>query len=115
MATAPLADRVRLERRAETTNDGAGNTLTPWREVAGGNLRAQIRELRGDETLQAAKLQGRAPCLIILRSSSVTRTITAEDRLVDLAGDRALNIRHVEPPGRSGYITLYCEAGVADG
>lgn len=113
MKTAPLTDRIRLERRYETTDDGAGNRLTEWRHV--GDFRAQIRELRGDETVQAAKLQGRGTCLVILRSSTVTRSITTDDRIIDLSCDRSLNVRHAPPPGRSGYITLLCEDGVADG
>lgn len=113
MPTAPLTDRVRLERRFPTVDDGAGNELGEFREVA--TLRAEIRELRGDEAVLAGKLQGRGTCLIIVRTSTLTKLITAEDRLVDLAGDRILNVRYTQPPGRGGYITLLCESGVASG
>lgn len=135
MTRAALADRVRLERQGlsvETAptwddteqtweqpddwepdvGDNAGNVITDWFPV-GNTLRCEIRELGGDEVVQAGKLEGRGTCVVIVRSSRVTRSITTDDRLIDLATNRVLNVRHAPPPGRGQYIGITCEYGVA--
>lgn len=116
MTKAALSDRVRLERRPETDDDGAGNTEGEFAPVIGGEkLRAEIRELTfgAGETVDAGKLTGHAPVLVVLRASSITRAITAGDRLIDLTNDRTLNIRSVQAARRNDYVTLACESGVA--
>ena len=144
MTGRPLSERVRVERRAELLSVGEARTWEQtsesWDEIAGdfdpsddepgdgyGNkargfvrigpakaLRAEIRELSGDEQIEAAKTQGVGTCLVVLRSSQFTRTIRTDDRIVVLGEiERILNVRHVAPPGRGLYISLKCEDGVA--
>jgi head-tail adaptor len=112
-----LREFVRVERRFETENDGFGNTLSDWMFVPGcQRLRAEIRELSlgAGESVLAAKLSGQAQCLVVLRASSLTRSITTDDRLIDLSnGDRVLNIRSVPPADHRNWIVLLCESGVA--
>lgn len=137
-----LRDRVSIERRAALTGgfesvawdegdelqyddggaiqwdeevfgDGRGNTLGDW--FALGSRRCEIREVRGDEVVLSAKLQGRAVCLVIMRVDDLTRTIGADCRLVDTASGRVLNVRYAPPPGRDRFLSLLCEAGVAEG
>lgn len=111
-----LRDRIRIERRdVAAIGDGAGNVLENWFPVTGGRIKAQIQELAGDETVLAAKMQGHAMCLVMVRASSVTRSITPDDRIIDITNNRALNVRQAPPPDRRNYIALLCESGVADG
>ncbi|HWA22325.1 MAG TPA: head-tail adaptor protein [Caulobacterales bacterium] len=115
--TPTLNDRVRIERRFEAAGDVYGNPLTDWAVVPGCNkLRAAITEfvLGAGETVLAAKLEGHALQEVWLRSSSITRAITPNDRLIDLANDGVLNIRHVKQPARADtHIRLIVERGVA--
>lgn len=114
MAKTALRDRVRIERRAIVPDDGFGNTRGDWEELA--TLSADILELTGGEFVQAAKLEGRGVCTVMLRASALTRSITADDRIVDRSLDRVMNIRHVAQPRlKSIYVLLTCEYGVADG
>lgn len=93
--------------------DGAGNVLGDW--FPRGAFWAEIRDLRGGEDVLAGRLQGRSTVLVILRANAATRTIAPDDRLIDLATNRTLNVRHATPPDHRAFITLLCESGVADG
>lgn len=92
--------------------DGAGNIMGEWFTLA--EVRADIRELRGDESVLADKLTGTGLVLIVLRANRVTKTVSTNDRIIDLGySERVLNIRRVLLEARSLYLTLICEAGVA--
>lgn len=106
-----LTDRVQIERLNDAA-DGAGNSQERW-EKMGAIIRAHIAEGGGGEAVMAAKLQGRQTCTVTVRASQLTRAITPNDRLIDVANNRPLKIRHAPPPGREGYIAMLCEAGVA--
>lgn len=113
-----LNDRVRLERRI-VGDDEHGNEREGWVVLPGANiLPAKLTEyvIGGGETVQAAKLQGRALAECWLRNCQLARSILTEHRLIDLATDTELNIRHVQTPERtSRYIRLLVERGVAIG
>ncbi len=114
MAAGPLRDRVRFERRAQVS-DGAGNYVSDWQTLDMDRW-AQVKPLRGGENVIAAKLQSTGIYEIKVRSDSETRTVTADDRVVDISSGQAYNIRLVENRDmRNRYLTLTCERGVADG
>ena len=116
--TPTLNDRVRLERRV-IADDGYGNERGDWAVVPGcAVLRAAVTEyvIGGGETVQAAKLQGQALAECWLRVSHITKAIKPEDRLINLADDTVLNIRHVNTPERDArYLRIVVQRGVADG
>lgn len=94
--------------------DGYGNTQGGWARIGPPQLGAQISEIGGNESVDAAKLQGVGQCLVLVRSSRFTRSITTDDRLVEVGGaGRTFNIRRVPPAGRALFITLTCEWNVA--
>lgn len=109
-----LTSRVKFQRRAPATNDGAGNTLAPWSDLV--TERAEIKTARGGEAVDAARLAGRGVFFVRVRANSVTRTLTAADRLQDLDAGRVLAIVSVETAGpRDAWVSLVCESGRADG
>lgn len=112
-----LRHRVIVERRAtNTAGDGAGNFLEAWTKIGPpGELPARIVELRGDETVLDAKLRGQAITSVVLRADTFTRSITPDDRIVDVTNGRTFNVRHTPAPERRGYLELLCEAGAAIG
>lgn len=143
MTGTTLRDRVRFERRGVLTTsdgrtwdeigerwletaddwdpsddapgDGAGNTQGDFQQF-GPTMRAQVNELRGGESVIAAKLQGTSLCYVVVRSSRFTRQITADDRIVQLlpgGGERVLNIRNAPTTRGGGFISMLCEDGVA--
>lgn len=143
MTGTTLRDRIRFERRGVLTTsdgrtwdqieerwieeaddwdpsddapgDGAGNTQDDFKQY-GPDTRAQVTEVRGGETVIAAKLQGTSLCYVAVRSTRHTREITTNDRIVQLLPggvQRILNIRHAPPPGAGMFITFLCEDGVA--
>ena len=142
-----LLDRVRVERRADIVGggssetwdeageswkqndddydpsddppgDGFGNRQREFVRIGPAQISAEIRELDGGETVLAGRLQGRGTCLVLVRVSPFTRTITSDDRLVVLGGPkgappRILDIRHApRSQTRGGYLSLTCEDGV---
>lgn len=131
-----LNDRIRVERRADASDgqpysDGQphsdntlfgavaiddlhGNFTAGWRALI--NLRATIEELRGGESIQAAKLAGKGLVKIRIRSSPQSRSIRPEDRIINRSTGITYNIRHIEDSGRNNdFLTILCERGVADG
>lgn len=122
MARAPhrigaLRDRVRVERRqVNAAGDGAGNFEDAWTGIGpAANLPADIIELRGDESVLQAKLKGQAVTLVVMRADSFTRTVTTDDRIIDVGNDRVFNVRHAPAPDRRHFIEFLCEAGAAIG
>lgn len=100
--------------------DGYGNAEDTWGRIGpAAPLRCEIRELRAGagEVVEAEKLAGLQPCLVLIRNSAFARSIRVEDRLVEYlngGGERILNIRAAYPPTRDArFITLLCESGVA--
>lgn len=100
----------------QAVGDDAGNVEGEWTGIGPAILRAEIKPLSAgsDETMIAGKLRGVYRCQVIVRSSRFTRSIVTDDRFVIVTAERetALNIRQAMPPGRGGYVTFMCEAGV---
>ena len=107
-----LNRRFRFEQRADQ-DDGYGNTKAVWSAVF--THAGSRRFLRGGETVQAARLEGRQPVIVKIRSSAASRAVTTDWRAVDARSGEIYNIRTVNPTDDRKYIEFMCEAGVADG
>lgn len=109
---ADLRERVAFQRRA-LVDDGFGNEVAgDWTEVF--RESARIKPARGAETIQAARLAGKQPVVITVRSSSNTRQVTTEWRAVDTRKDTVYNIRSiVNPDEKNAFLDMECDSGVA--
>lgn len=106
-----MRERVRFERR-QTSSDGYGNTVDSWNAIT--TVAARIRPMSRGETVLASKLQGTRTTEIIVRSSSLTRGLTPDDRAVDTRSNDIWNIRAIENRDEhEEYLTIVCETGVA--
>ena len=114
MASGPLRERVRFERRSDGS-DGAGNYVSDWETLIEKRW-AQITPLRGNEEVIASKLQATGVYEIRVRQDSETATVKPADRAVDINTGEAFNIRHIENRDqRDRFLILTCEKGVASG
>ena len=106
-----LRERVAFEKRA-TADDGYGNPVSgDWVEQF--RAAAKIKPARGGESIQAARLAGKQPVLITVRSSSNTRTVKTEWRVRDVRKDVVYNIRSIaNSDERDVFLDMECEAGV---
>lgn len=112
MAAGRLNQKFRFEQRSDVA-DGYGNTKAAWATVF--THAAARKFLRGGETVQAARLEGRQPVLLTIRSSAASRAVTTDWRAVDDRSGETYNIRAVNPTEDRKYIDILCESGVADG
>jgi len=103
-----LDRRVAFDSPTQTPN-GQGGTISGWSEQM--QVWASYRFLRGGEVVQAARLEGRQPVVVAIRSSTAARQITPEWRMRDLRDGTIYAIRTCPPPGRGAYIELTCESG----
>lgn len=93
------------------TPDGSGGEVLDWVERF--TSRAHYRFLRGSEAVVAARLQGKQPVVVTVRSNEKTRAITPEWRMRDARSDTVYNIRTAIPTDDRLYIELTCESGVS--
>ncbi|MCI0999201.1 head-tail adaptor protein [Ochrobactrum sp. C6C9] len=89
--------------------DGQGG-FSGWVEIA--NVRANIRNLRGGETVQAARLQGKQPVVATIRNAGVTRLVTTDCRMRDLRTGEVYNIRAIVIAEDRQFIEITAERGV---
>ncbi len=75
--------------------------------------RAHIRFLRGGETVQAARLQGKQPVVVTVRRSSKTLQVTPDAKMKDARTGVLYNIRAVVPTENRQFIEITAESGVA--
>ena len=109
MRSGDLRDRVTVQR-ATAGDDGFGNVITGWADLS--TVWANVRETPGKEVVAAGRLEASRTATIRVRASSLSRTITAADRVV--ARGQVWNIRSVAAldDGKE-LIELLCEVGVA--
>ena len=110
-----LRFRVRFDKPVSTEDPAGGSTqafveqFTRW---------ADIRPMRGGEGVQAQRLQGTQPVLIIVRRDSSTTQINETWRAVEMlngAEVRAYAVKTAEDMERSRtFLTLVAIAGAAD-
>ena len=104
--------------------DGHGGVEVGWDTDNAVMARAHFLYLRGGETVQAARLQGRQPIVVTIRNSAVAREITAGWRMRDMnagtlsSGDvwsgPAFNVRTAPVPSDDRqWLEITVEGGVA--
>lgn len=109
-----MRDRLRFESRS-TVDDGYGNLVSgDWTTQF--TRAATIRQAKGgDETVMAARLQGRQPVKIIVSSDTGTRQITHEWRAVDTRTGVVYALKTVFDEERRGqFITMDAIIGEAE-
>ncbi len=107
-----LTERISLERRIETNPDAPndyGNTVADWQLQ--GEVWAEIKHLRGGETVMAGRLQNRHPVVLRVRTSALTRSVAADWRVIHQGTVYAVRDVTVYPGGAA--VDLLCESGVA--
>lgn len=109
-----LYQRVAFDRPSKA-GDGHGGTVTGWAPDSEAiKVRAHFRFLRGGEAVQAARLSGRQPIVVTIRSSALSRTISTDWRMRDTSTGAEYNIRSGPVPTDSRqYLEFTVEGGVA--
>lgn len=114
--TAELRDKVRFERRSGKGNVG-GVIKADWTAL-GIERSARVVARMGGEGVLAARMTATQPVEITVRFDSQTRTVTADDRVVDVRDPTRVwavkSIAEVEG-GRDRWLNSLCEAGGTDG
>jgi SPP1 family predicted phage head-tail adaptor len=104
-----LKERVSFAVRGEQ-DDGYGNSVAGWVEQF--QTAGAYTNLRGGETVIAARLENRHPVVVRVRSSVATRGVTSDWRLTDIRTGRQYAIRDVTHDVGRAYIDFLCESGV---
>lgn len=113
MAAGKLNHRLSFQARS-LQSDGYGNEESS--DFAEEFVRwAEIRPLKGGETVMAARLSGTQPVLIIVRRDSDTRTIEADWRAVDANEGTvyAITSPATDMEQERSFLTMTATAGVA--
>lgn len=106
----PLHDLVAFDQPTETTDD-YGGVATSFAEVY--RCPAHFLYLRGGETVQARRLEGKQPVVVTIRQSALARTITTAWRMRDVRRGDIYNVRAIVPTQDRAYLEVTCEKGVA--
>ena len=124
-----MADRMHAGRLYQAVafdkpvqqSDGQGGTINGWEQQF--ECRAHYRYLRGGESVQAARLEGRQPLIITVRSSSETQQVQTDWRIRDVrTGEFDVNgdwtgvvyqIKAVNPTDDRRFLEILAESGVA--
>lgn len=102
--------RVAFDKPVEQS-DGQGGTINGWEEHF--QCLAHYRFLRGGETVQAARLEGRQPLIITVRSSSETRQVQTQWRIRDARSGTVFQVKAVNPTEDRRFLEILAESGVA--
>ena len=94
-----------------TASDGAGGTISTFVEQF--TCRASFTHLRGGENVQAARLEGRHPQIVRVRSFENSRLVTTDWRITDKHTSEVFNIRDITPTEDRRYLEMLVEKGVA--
>ena len=92
--------------------DGQGGTEDGWTNNAH-ICRAHFLYLRGGETVQQARLQGKQPIVVTIRGTSPrAKAITPAYRMRDTQRGDDYNIRSIVPTEDRLFLEMTCEKGV---
>lgn len=92
-------------------DDGAGNEIGEWHEVfraAAGRV-----ALKGGESIQAARLEGRQPHLLTIRNSTNAALVTPDWRCRDTRTGKAFAIVTHDVRPRKDYVDMIVSEGIA--
>ncbi len=110
MPAGKLVERVTF-RSPVAAPDGLGGTIYGWNDEF--TYRAGYQRLRGSETVQAARLEGRQPTVITVRASKDSRRVDTDWSIVDVRTGEKFNIRSREITPDRQHIQFLAESGVA--
>lgn len=106
-----LHDYYGFESR-DPVSDGYGNDISgPWVERFAAH--AETIPVRGGETVLAARLEGRQPVMLRVRSSIAARAVSTDWRCHDKRNDTYFNVRALTLSPDRAFIEMLAEAGVA--
>lgn len=104
-----LYDKFTFSTITEVPDGHGGFDLVPTNFT----VRANIRYLRGGETVQAARLTGKQPVVVTVRRSSHTRALTTDSQMKDARTGTEYQIRAIVPTEDRQFIEITAESGVA--
>lgn len=107
-----LRHRVTFQYRKTNEPDDMGVAETDAWFSLSPSVAAKIDAASGSEVVLSERMTGLGVFTITVRASSVTKVITANNRIVD-ARNTALHydIKHVAQDARGRFITFTCERG----
>ncbi len=76
------------------------------------STRAHFRFLRGGETVQAARLEGKQPVVATIRRNERTRQIKTDTVMRDTRTGTKFNIRAIVPSDDRKFLEITAESGV---
>lgn len=101
-----------FDQRIEA-QDGAGNTVASWQEKF--TCATGLVNLRGTETVMAARLEGIQPVILRIRACAKSRAVTSDWRARDLRSGQGYNIRTKTLTDNRAYFEMLAHAGAAEG
>lgn len=105
-----MNERFRFEKRGDVV-DGYGNFQGAWEDQF--TVSGWRQDLRGGETVMAARLTGRQPAILTIYNSIQARAITTDWRAVDVRNGDVWNIRSISRDEDRACLEFLCERGVA--
>lgn len=116
-AAGDLRFRVRFEKQVEKDSQ-YGKTTTSWIEQF--SRAAAITPMRGGETVMGQRLIGTQPTTIVVRYDSLTKTIAADWRAVEILNGDLIRYYAIKAPPEDMernrmFITIVAVSGEADG
>lgn len=105
-----LFERVAFDVRS-SDDDGHGNYNGEFVEQF--QRRAGFTFLRGGETVIAARLEGRQPVVVLVRSDSQTRMIDTDWRMRDVRTSVVYAVKSIIPSDDRLWLSITVEGGVA--
>ena len=105
-----LQELVAFDSPTEQIDD-YGGVATTWGESY--RCAAHFLYLKGGETVQARRLEGRQPVVVTIRQSALARTITSDWRMRDVRRGETYNVRSIVPSDDRRWLELTVEKGVA--
>ncbi len=109
MKSGQLFDRVAFDAPTVAV-DGYGGNVAGWSEQF--ISYANIMFLRGGETVQAARLQGRQPVVVTIPMSNEGQAVLPSWRMRDTRSGIVYNIRSIVRSDDRQFLELTAESGV---
>lgn len=110
-----LRERIHFQRRV-AADDGFGNVLASGAFETVFTVSANLRPLRGSESVMQSRLAGKQPYIVTVRSSSETREADESWQLVDARkADRIFAVKAppTDPNGRRAWLEFLVTEGEA--
>jgi head-tail adaptor len=107
----PLRDKLYLQSRS-LVDDGFGNLVPGGEFETQHEVFANLKPLRGTESVMASRLAGTQPYIITMRASSETRQVNVAWRIVDKNNpDRIFAISAPPTEPERGWLEILATEG----